>query len=110
MIARAAAALALCAALAAALPGPLRAQEEDAGPPRDAAVPLLLEVGETRSLGPGKVAPVRCDDPAVAEAVDQGGLALRGLRPGTTLCSVYTAASLYMLYRVRVVAPRAPPN
>lgn len=100
------AALALGAVLAAAAPA---FAQEDAGTAYRAAVTLVLEVGETRSLGPGKVAPVRCDDPSVVEAVDQDGLALRGLHPGSTLCSVYTAASTYLSYQVQVVKPAPSP-
>lgn len=100
-------ALAFCAALAAA--APVLAQE-DAGAPADAAaVTLTLEVGQTQPLGPGRVAPIRCDDPSLVEAVFDEGLALRGLRPGSTLCSVYTAASTYLSYRVQVVKPAPPP-
>ena len=90
--------------------GPLAAvAQEDAGAPDAAPAPatqMTLEVGEVLSLGPGKLAPIRCDAPDVVEATfTDDGLGLRGLKPGSTPCSVYSATGLYVRYQVRVVAP-----
>ena len=84
------------------------AAQTDPVPPGE--ILLELEVGETRLLGAGKLPPLNCDDPSVALAlIREGSLALRGIKPGTTLCSALTATSLWQRYRVRVTGPRPSP-
>ncbi len=69
-------------------------------------IPLTLEVGKSASLCPCPVRNATCDDPSVVEIVDQGGTpSLRGKAPGTTVCSVFTAASTRRVYRVKVEPP-----
>jgi hypothetical protein len=76
----------------------------DAAPAQ--AVQVELEVGELVSLGPGKLAPIRCDEPGLVEPIfTDSGLGLRGLRPGSTGCSVNSATGLFVRYQVRVVPP-----
>jgi hypothetical protein len=96
------------------LGAPAAVAQEDAGT-KDAApaqaVHITLEVGEVLSLGPGKLAPIRCDEPDVVEAIfTDSGLGLRGLKPGSTPCSVYSATGLYVRYQVRVVVPPPSPG
>ncbi len=90
------------------------AHAEGVAPPLDAPFPLQLEVGETLSLcGTGTVscpprAP-RCDDPKlVAPEERSDGAALRGVAPGTTLCSAAggTVLGARRVYRVTVVPRR----
>jgi hypothetical protein len=90
-----------------AFAGSTRAQEAagSAGESR-----LRLHVGEMLTLGPGLVAPVRCDDPTLVEPVaTERGLALVGKRVGSTHCSALTAAYTYQRYRVQVVPAEEAP-
>ncbi len=69
-------------------------------------IPLTLEVGKTASLCPCPVRNAMCDDPSLVEIVDEGGkTSLRGKRPGTTVCSVFTPVSTRRVYRVKVEPP-----
>jgi hypothetical protein len=69
-------------------------------------IPLSIEVGKTASLCPCPVRGAMCDDPSLVEIVDEGGkTALRGKRPGSTVCSVFTPTSLRRVYRVKVEPP-----
>ncbi len=69
-------------------------------------IPLTLEVGKAASLCPCPVRNAMCDDPSLVEIVDEGGkTSLRGKRPGTTVCSVFTAVSTRRVYRVQVEPP-----
>jgi hypothetical protein len=109
MIARAARCLCALGLGTLCLGSPAAVAEEDPGTP-DAgaaqATQMTLEVGEVLSLGPGRLAPLRCDAPDVVEATfTDNGLGLRGLKPGSTPCSVYSATGLYVRYQVQVVAP-----
>ncbi|HXN55660.1 MAG TPA: hypothetical protein VN874_05285 [Myxococcales bacterium] len=107
MIARLLCAAALCAA---AFPA---AAQDDAGPAPQARGPVLLriEVGQTVSLGAAMGTPVTCDDGSLVERTSgPSGLALRGLKPGTTNCSLVTAAFTTVRYRVRVVEPPPAPS
>ena len=100
---RSAARLFRVAALAAAL----------AASPAGAADPgelqLAVEVGSAAPVGPAPVRNLICDDGSVVQAVDTAmGPALKGVRPGRTLCSFLDATSVRRVYRVTVVAP--PPG
>jgi hypothetical protein len=103
----------LCAAALCAAALPARAQE-DAGTPAPRArgvVPLRIEVGQTVSLGAAMGTPMICDDGSLVERTSgPSGLALRGLKPGTTICSLTTAAFTTVKYRVRVVEPPPAPS
>ena len=66
-------------------------------------VALDLQVGEVASICPCPVFNVICDDPSVATAVDmRNGVGLKGLAPGTTLCSARDALGVRRFYRVEV--------
>jgi hypothetical protein len=83
---------------------------QDGGADPD-AFPLTVKVGQVVSLCatgtivcPAGVA--ICDDPSVAvPGTAEGGLVLRGVKPGKTLCSARSAQGLgaLRLYRVEVV-------
>jgi len=80
---------------------PLASAAQDKG-----EIPLTVEVGKTANLCPCPVRGVMCDDPSLVEIVDEGGkTALRGKRPGTTVCSVFTPTSARRVYRVKVEPP-----
>ena len=67
-------------------------------------IPLSIRVGETAPIGPGPVRNLVCDDAGLVQPTDAGGgPALRGVRAGTTLCSVTDALSVRRTYRVVVV-------
>jgi len=84
----------------------LAARAQDKG-----EIPLTLEVGKTANLCPCPVRGAMCDDPSLVEIVDEGGkTALRGKRPGTTVCSVFTPTSLRRVYRVKVEPPGGSPQ
>lgn len=69
-------------------------------------IPLTIVVGESVPIGPGPVRNLICDDPALVKPSDEGGTpSLRGVRVGTTLCSVTDALSVRRTYRVDVVEP-----
>ncbi len=71
-------------------------------------IPMEIRVGEVVSIGPGPVRNLICDNPGLVEPTDQGGSpGLRGVSPGTTLCSVTDTLSIRRTYRVVVVV--APP-
>lgn len=95
-----------CAALLCAAALPAVAQEGNPGTPDQAEVLLRVEVGKVTPLDIAMGAPVTCDDGDVVErTAGPGGLGLRGLKPGATLCSVLTAAFTTVRYRVQVVEP-----
>lgn len=65
---------------------------------------LSIRVGESAPIGPGPVRNLICDDAGLVQPTDAGGApALRGVRAGTTLCSVTDALSVRRTYRVVVV-------
>jgi hypothetical protein len=67
-------------------------------------IPLQIGVGEVAPVGPGPVRSLVCDDASLVQPTDAGGSpGLRGLRAGTTLCSVTDALSIRRTYRVVVV-------
>jgi hypothetical protein len=100
----------LCAAVLCAAALPAAAQEDDAGTPAPAEVLLRIELGETVSLGFAMGTPVTCDDGTLVERTsDPSGLALRGIKLGTTTCSAVTAAFTRVVYRVEVVEPPPVP-
>jgi hypothetical protein len=71
-------------------------------------IPMEIRVGEVVPVGPGPVRSLICDSPGLVEPTDQGGSpGLRGLRPGTTLCSLTDALSIRRTFRVLVVEPPA---
>lgn len=71
-------------------------------------IPMEIRVGEVAPVGPGPVRNLICDSPGLVEPTDQGGSpGLRGLRAGTTLCSLTDALSVRRTYRVVVVVPPA---
>jgi len=72
-------------------------------------IPLTVAVGAVAPI-PGPVRQVVCDDGALVEIVDTGqGPGFKGLKPGTTLCSLVDPVSYRRVYRVTVVASPAPP-
>jgi hypothetical protein len=81
----------------------------------DQPAPIEVEVGQTFNVCKAKliVCPVStsiCDDPKVA-VVENGaeGAVVRGVAPGTTLCSVRgPGAALFRLMKVTVVAKSDP--
>src|SRR3954468_3143257 len=82
----------------------------DAGDPAG-TVALRIESGGEAPIAVGIEANVLCDDPAVAAAdyADGGGMLVRGVKPGTTLCGVWLPAQTPGgLYRVTVVAAERP--
>jgi hypothetical protein len=97
-------------AVVAVLAGPA-AHLADDPVPADTPYPLQLKVGGTLSLCatgtitcPAKA--VRCDDPkVVAPAEGPDGAAVRGVAPGTTICSAAggTVLGTRRVYRVTVV-------
>ncbi len=95
------------AVLLAAFAAPARAQAPD-------AYPLTLAVGDTVALcDTGTLlcpaAGTRCDDlSVVGVGADQRGPVLKGLAPGTTLCSAATASGQgpRRVYRVTVEPKR----
>lgn len=88
-------ALAFTVATAAALPSPA----DDAG-----EIPVTLAVGDSVLVGPPPVRQAICDDGDVVELIDTAqGPALRGRKPGTTVCSFLNALSIRQVYRVTVI-------
>jgi hypothetical protein len=84
---------------------------EAAVPLSDAPVPLTVRVGKSVAIcGTGTiqcpaVQPI-CDDTSVVTAEEtEAGLAFKGLKPGTTLCSAASAAGVgpRRVYRIEVV-------
>jgi hypothetical protein len=91
--------LAILAALAAGL---ALAQQTPQGEP------LQVKVGERKSLCPCPVSGFMCDDPSLVNLVqDAGGQSLEGVKPGSTVCSLYGPNRIKRVYAVTVVA--APP-
>jgi hypothetical protein len=73
-------------------------------------IPLQIVVGEVAPVGPGPVRSLVCDDASLVQPTDAGGSpGLRGLRAGTTLCSVTDALSIRRTYRVVVVEAAGSP-
>jgi len=69
-------------------------------------IPLTVAVGALAPVGPGPVRQVICDDGGIVEIVDTDqGPAMRGLRPGKTVCSLIDAMSVRRVYRVTVASP-----
>jgi len=67
-------------------------------------IPLSIRVGESAPIGPGPVRNLVCDDSTLIQPVEAGGgPALRGVRAGTTLCSVTDALSVRRTFRVVVI-------
>jgi hypothetical protein len=106
------------ALLAALVLMPVPAAFAAAAPIDDGATPIEVTVGETvalceRQLVHCPVSTFLCDDPKVA-LVRHGpaGAELKGISPGTTLCSVTGAQGAFRrMLRVSVkstAAPRAP--
>jgi len=72
---------------------------DDAG-----VIPVQIVVGEVAPVGPGPVRNLICDDPGLVQPTDAGGSpGLRGVRAGTTLCSLTDTLSVRRTYRVVVV-------
>jgi hypothetical protein len=71
-------------------------------------IQMEIRVGEVGPVGPGPVRNLICDNAGLVEPTDQGGSpGLRGLRAGTTLCSLTDALSIRRTFRVLVVEPPA---
>jgi hypothetical protein len=79
------------------------AESPDAG-----AEPLSLRVGETRTLPGMLVLQLICDDLTVVEpkGSKEGGIELKGLKPGTTTCSVLTGNYVRRVFEVTVSSKR----
>lgn len=76
-----------------------------------AVIPLEVQVGESVAIGPPPIRNLVCDDGALVKPVDVGGApALKGLAPGTTLCSYTDALSVRRTCRVTVRDPSATPG
>lgn len=105
-----------CVLLVAALLGALPAVGLAAPP--DEPYPLTLQVGEEIALSKtgtieGQAGAPICDDLKVATAVaGADGLAIKGVGPGKTLCSVASGSGMGLrrVYRITVIAkdPSAP--
>jgi hypothetical protein len=94
------AALAASVVLLAAAPG---GADDDPG-----VIPFELETGQTVVVSTGPIRNLICDDGSLVEPVFTGqGVALKGRRAGTTLCSYQDAMSMRRVLRVVVVAPPA---
>ncbi len=92
--------LAVSAAVALAAAGSARADDP-------AIVPVEIDVGGAAPIGPPPVRNLVCDDASIVAPVDVGGApALKGLRPGTTLCSFVDTLSVRRVYRIVVKAPQ----
>jgi len=84
---------------------PIAAQDP---PAVDSPYPITLRVGQAVSIcKTGTIAcPARfpiCDDISIATVRDgKDGLVIVGVKPGTTLCSVVSAAAVRFLYAVTV--------
>jgi hypothetical protein len=72
-------------------------------------IKLEIWVGQDASISGGPIREFMCDDGNLVrlEFVDDG-VAMRGLRPGTTLCSYRDAASMRRV--VRVIVRQPPPR
>ncbi len=78
-----------------------------AGADDPAVIRLTIVVGDVAPVGPGPVRNLICDDAGLVEPTDVGGSpGLRGLRAGSTLCSLTDALSIRRTYRVVVVDRR----
>jgi hypothetical protein len=81
---------------------------QDAGKPGDGSLPVELAAGGIYDVcSSGQVVcPARnpiCDDPKVVTPVDlPNGLGFKGVSPGTTLCSVGSAAGPRRVFRFTV--------
>ncbi len=94
---------ALAAALAAA---PLAAT---AAPDEPGVIKLEIWVGQDASISGGPVREFMCDDGTLVRLeFIEGGVAMKGLKPGTTLCSYRDAASMRRV--VRVIVRQPPPR
>jgi hypothetical protein len=73
-------------------------------------IPLEVVVGQVTVVSSGPVRSLICDDPSLVQAVfTDGGPGLKGLRAGTTTCSLTDTLSMRRVFRVAVVArPSAP--
>jgi hypothetical protein len=75
---------------------------------QDEPYPVFLSAGETFEVCQSGqiVCPARnslCDDPKVAVPVDvPGGLGIKGMAPGTTLCSAASAVGPRRVFRITV--------
>jgi hypothetical protein len=68
-----------------------------------AVIPLEVQVGESVPIGPPPIRNLVCDDASLVKPVDVGGApALRGLAPGTTLCSYTDSLSVRRTCRITV--------
>ena len=84
-------------------------QGQQPAPGGDSAgeIALSLKVGERASLCPCPVSGLRCDDASLVKMVeDAAGQGLEGVKPGTTLCSLYGPNRFRRTYRVTVRAPQ----
>jgi nucleotide-binding universal stress UspA family protein len=71
---------------------------------------IQVTVGESTPVGPGPVRNLVCDDGSLVQLVDtSNGPVMKGLRAGTTLCSLTDVYSARRVYRVVVAPPPARP-
>jgi hypothetical protein len=67
-------------------------------------IPLRIVEGESVPVGPGPVRTLICDDPSLVQPTEVDGVpAFRGIKVGTTLCSLTDVLSVRRIYRVVVV-------
>lgn len=101
-------ATALLGAVALALGVAGLALAQQPPPPGDAMAELSMDltVGERKSLCPCPVSGLVCDDPSIVRLVEgPGGTSLEGVKPGTTVCSLYGPNRIRRTYRVTVRRP-----
>jgi hypothetical protein len=69
---------------------------------------LVLLVGEDATISGGPVREFLCDDGTLVKlAFVENGVAMKGLRAGSTLCSYRDVASVRRVVRVTVLEPGA---
>jgi hypothetical protein len=97
----------------AALLAPFAGQPQAGGKGADQPYVLRIEAGTSVPVcGTGTIVcpagPASCEDPSVATGeLTEKGLAFRGLKQGTTLCSARSSGGQGMLRVYRVVVERA---
>jgi hypothetical protein len=76
-----------------------------------AVIPIDVLVGESVPIGPPPIRNLVCDDASLVKPVEVGGApALRGLAPGTTLCSYTDSLSVRRTCRITVRDPSSIPG
>jgi hypothetical protein len=96
--------------LAVAIAASLWAGASDTRADDPGIIPLEIVVGQVTVVSSGPVRNLICDDPGLVQPVfTDAGPGLKGLRAGTTTCSMTDTLSMRRVYRVLVVAPPSAP-